>query len=162
VVAHRRGGAWQRCRNSAVTLWSTGNNAEGSMSCDSMGSFPRTYAWREMAGEGSYHWQATLGESRGLRWLLIGGGNRWGGACTNGLGSPFKETRVERRTQAVGRPVLRQRYGWMREGGGLETMSVGWWPLSCCGIAEEIRIMVAIAANGARGRWQSRARMGSG
>jgi hypothetical protein len=38
------------------------------------------------------------------------------------------------------------------EGGGLETTLVEWWPLSCCGLSEEMRFALATATNRARGR----------
>jgi hypothetical protein len=52
--------------------------------------------------------------------------------------------------------------GWLREGGGSETASVEWWPLSCCGLSEEMHFTLATAANRARGRRQVWACIGSG
>jgi hypothetical protein len=49
--------------------------------------------------------------SRTSTWLLTRGGNQWRGPCTNGLGSPFKDARVEGLTWAVRPAVLRRRCG---------------------------------------------------
>jgi hypothetical protein len=105
------GGTWQRRRNGMVTLRLTGNSVDGSTSCALMWSFSRTCAWREMGSDGSSPRQAAMGKNGGPWRLLTRGGNRWRGPCTNGLGSPFKDARVEGLTWAIGRAVLRRRYG---------------------------------------------------